>query len=256
LTEVERAGSEWEGKSFLVGPDASLPDGSPGAPLLQGRTLLVDPAILRRQILRLASIATELEGGASLRQYRPSSNDALRLTEAALRQDRATIAGVATEHGLDPSALASVIHLASLPILRSSASTLQHQLPLHWPHGYCPVCAAWPLLAERRGLDRSRRLRCGRCAGEWEVEWLTCTFCGERDYRHLGSLVLDEGELVKVETCASCQAYLKSLATLQMIPAFELLLRDLETVELDLIALDRGYSRPERSGFGLEVHLK
>jgi FdhE protein len=256
LAEVERAASEGEGESPLIRPDASSPDDSPAAPLLQGRTLVVDSAALRRQILALASIAAELEGGASLRHYRLSSNDALALTEATLRQDRATIAAVATEHGLDPGALASVIHLASIPMLRSLASTLQHQLPLHWPQGYCPICAAWPLLAERRGLDRSRRLRCGRCAGEWEVEWLTCTFCGERDHRRLGSLVLEDGELVKVETCANCQGYLKSLATLQVIPAFELMLRDLETVELDLIALDRGYSRPEGSGFSLEVYLR
>jgi FdhE protein len=191
-----------------------------------------------------------------LRQYRLSSKDALTLVEAAVRQDLATIATTATEHGLEAGALVSVIHLASLPILRSSARALEQQLPLHWPHGYCPVCAAWPLLAERRGLDRSRRLRCGRCAGQWEVEWLTCNFCGERDHRQLGSLVLDDGELFKVETCASCRGYLKSVATLQAIPAFELMLRDLETVELDLIALDRGYSRPEGSGCKLEVHLR
>jgi hypothetical protein len=42
---------------------------------------------------------------------------------------------------------------------------------------------------------------------------------------------------------------------LQAIPAFELLLRDLETVELDLIAMDRGYGRPEESPFRLKVRL-
>jgi len=46
--------------------------------------------------------------------------------------------------------------------------------------------------------------------------------------------------MLKVETCASCRGYLKSVATLQQIPPFALLLQDLETVELDLVALDRG----------------
>jgi FdhE protein len=143
-----------------------------------------------------------------------------------------------------------------LPLLRSSGHALQDQIPRHWPHGYCPVCAAWPILAERRGLDRSRRLRCGRCAGEWEIEWLICVYCGERDHRQLGSLVSEgDGERLKVETCASCVGYLKSIATLQAIPAFELLLRDLETVELDLVALERDYSRPEQNGFPLQVRV-
>jgi FdhE protein len=43
------------------------------------------------------------------------------------------------------------------------------------------------------------------------------------------------------------------VATLQGIPPFELLLQDLETVELDLVALDRGYRRPEKSGFPLDA---
>ncbi|HEX6435279.1 MAG TPA: formate dehydrogenase accessory protein FdhE, partial [Gemmatimonadales bacterium] len=129
-------------------------------------------------------------------------------------------------------------------------------MPAYWQHGYCPVCAAWPVLAERRGLDRSRRLRCGRCAAEWEVPWLYCIYCGERDHKQLGFLEPDTpGEMLKVETCATCRGYLKSIASLQGLPPFELLLQDLETVELDLVALNRGYSRPAQSGFTLDLHL-
>jgi FdhE protein len=66
----------------------------------------------------------------------------------------------------------------------------------------------------------------------------------------------EQGERLNVETCSSCRGYLKSVATLQRIPPFELLLQDLETVELDLVALDRGYGRPEESGFPLEIRLR
>ena len=65
----------------------------------------------------------------------------------------------------------------------------------------------------------------------------------------------ERGERLNVETCASCGGYVKSVATLQAIPAFELLLQDLETVELDLVALDRGYGRPEEAGFSLDVRV-
>jgi FdhE protein len=99
-------------------------------------------------------------------------------------------------------------------------------------------------------------MRCGRCGGEWEVQWLCCVYCGEREHERLGSLVPeDRGEVLRVETCASCGGYLKSIATLQGIHPFELLLQDLDTIELDLVALDRGYRRPEESGFSLEVKV-
>jgi FdhE protein len=61
--------------------------------------------------------------------------------------------------------------------------------------------------------------------------------------------------MLKVETCSSCQGYLKSIASLQGFAPFDLLLQDLETIELDLVALDRGYTRPARSGFALDFQL-
>jgi FdhE protein len=79
------------------------------------------------------------------------------------------------------------------------------------------------------------------------VQPLWCIYCGEKDHRKLGSLVPEgAGETLKVDTCETCRGYLKSVATLQPIPPFELLLQDLETVELDLVAMERGYERPLR----------
>jgi FdhE protein len=174
-----------------------------------------------------------------------------------VRQDQGAIAAIAHQRDLHRGALASVTHLAALPLLRACAAGLQNQIPASWAHGYCPICAAWPALAERRGLDRSRRLRCGRCAAEWEIEWLLCVYCGERDHQRLGSLVPEgSGELVNVETCASCRGYLKSVAALQAIPPFNLLLEDLATIELDLVAMDRGYTRPPANGFPLDLRIR
>src|SRR4051812_30091323 len=202
-------------------------------PLLQGRTIVVDNGELQGLIRRLLTKASDLDGGASLRAYRPTREEAVELIAAAVRQDQGAILTVAAARNLDAGALTSVLHLAALPLLRACGRELRSQLPGHWPHGYCPICAAWACFAERRGLDRSRRLRCGRCASEWEMEWLVCVYCGERDHEKLGSLVLeDAGETLKVETCETCRGYLKSIATLQALPAFELLLQDVETVEL------------------------
>jgi FdhE protein len=227
-------------------------------PLLNGRMLRVDAARARRLIRDLGSTASapEVEGETSLRRYQPSEAEALRLISAAVRQDSDELKELAAERGVDAGALGSVAHLAAFPLLQSCGRLLESRVPPSWHQGYCPVCAAWPILAERRGLDRSRRLRCGRCAAEWEVQWLYCIYCGERDHDQLGSLEPDEpGEFLKVETCATCRGYLKSIASLQGFSAFELLLQDLETIEFDLVALDRDYRRPLESGFALEIQI-
>jgi FdhE protein len=224
----------------------SLDQASADLPLLHGRTLKVDGARTERLVRRLASKS----------RIRVGAGAAVPLLEAAIRRDRDEIGVLARADNIDPGALTSVAELAALPLLRSCARALGDRVPRFWPHGYCPICASWPILAERRGLDRSRRLRCGRCASEWEIQWLCCVYCGNREHERLGSMILEEGgETLKVETCMACRGYLKSVATLQAIPHFELLLQDLETIELDLVALDRGYQRPPGLGFALEVHV-
>lgn len=239
---------------LFTGSSASRVD----APLLHRRSLEADLSPVHRLFGRLASAAASgsVEGGRSLRQYRPSQAEMLTLVTAAAVQNHTALQTFAADRRLDAGALATVAHLAAYPLLRSCGKQLESSVSPSWQHGYCPVCAAWPTLAERRGLDRSRRLRCGRCATQWEVPWLHCIYCGERNHERLGSLEAQEqGELLKVETCATCKGYLKSIATLQGFPAFELLLQDLETVEFDLVALDRGFTRPSNRGFMLELQI-
>lgn len=268
LADLERRRPEWgtwlrllevvSQESGVVGRVTSHESRDTSEPLLHGCTIEVDSAQVGGLFDRLISIATDgdLAGAASLRHYRPSKVDAVELLLTAVRQDGGRLALMADRAGVDRGALASIAHLAAIPLLQSCGE-LQEQVPEYWPQGYCPVCGAWATLAERRGLDRTRRLRCGRCAGEWEMQWLCCCYCGERDHEKLGSLVPDEtGEKLKVETCASCRGYLKSVATLQALPPFELLLSDLETVELDLVARERGYGRPEGPAVGLEVRIQ
>jgi FdhE protein len=252
VSELERALGDPRWRMPL--PDAApvgIAAGGVKAPLLHQRRLRIDRDGSRRLLRRLASTAA-----GSLHRYRPSAEAAVELVAAAVRQDSVEVGALAASVGVDAGALGSIAHLATLPILYSCGRLLESQLPRFRPDGFCPVCAAWPILAERRGLDRTRQLRCGRCAVEWQIQWHCCVYCGERDHRRLGSLVPEDGgEVLRVEICHTCGGYLKSVATLQRIPAIELLLRDLDTVELDLVAMDRGYGRPEGLGFPLEIRV-
>ncbi|MGH7630460.1 MAG: formate dehydrogenase accessory protein FdhE [Gemmatimonadales bacterium] len=277
LADLERQRPEWQAWLRLLGEvlcvlddpawsapladgglDGATGPGSPGDPLLNARVLVVDARRLRRLVHRLIETASAAggAGAGSLAGYRPSSDTAVHLLAVALRHDRAGISGVAASAGVDAGVLETVARLAAVPLLHSCGRLLQDEVPLSWPHGYCPICGSWPLLAELRSLGRTRRLRCGRCGGDWRVNWLCCPYCGEKDHERLGALVLDgKPETLTVETCSRCLGYLKSVTTLQAIAPFELLLRDLETVELDVAAIDRGYARPRGDGFPLDLRL-
>jgi len=126
-----------------------------------------------------------------------------------------------------------------------------------WSNGYCPVCGAWPMLAEMRGLNREYWLRCGRCASEWQYNAGSCVFCGEEDHERLGYLAAEnERESRRAVTCEECHGYVKTFASLGHLSVADIAAHDLSSVELDLAALEAGYSRPSATGFRLNVRVE
>lgn len=147
-----------------------------------------------------------------------------------LIQDVATL-------GLDPALCSSILRLALLPILSPWIRTLA-ELPeiLNWHRGTCPCCGDWPTLAESRGLEGLRFLRCGRCSGDWPAPRLRCPFCGEGDAHALCTLAAEGEELrYRLVRCASCGSGLKVVATLTPLSAPGLLVAELAMVHLDFI---------------------
>jgi len=129
-------------------------------------------------------------------------------------------------------------------------------VPVTWWEGYCPLCGAWPVVAEYTGLERKRQLRCGRCGTGWTIPLLRCVFCDEIQHDNLAYLTPEGGEQTrKVEVCNTCQGYLKAVTTVRAAAPWAILLDDLMTVPLDVAALERGYRRPERPGYALAARV-
>ncbi len=231
-------------------PDASgAPSSSPKPlPMLHAARLTVDAARADRFVRGLFGIAGKSgESAAALRAAaRGALLDAPALLEAAIRQDARCLDDWAAALGVDPPALRAVAAVAVTPLLHACRRAWKDGLPTGWREGYCPVCGAWPIFAEARGLERTRQLRCARCAGDWRTDWLRCPYCGNADHTRLGALVVADApiETRKVETCEACRGYVKSITTLRATPVDEVTLVDLDTVELDIAALERGYARP------------
>jgi FdhE protein len=219
------------------------------APLLEDAQVAVDASAAARLLEALLQQTAPRAAG-------PNGAQAVTLLRAAIGQVQPPISEVAKELGVEGMRLQTVAHFLALPLLLETARRAEPLLPADWRVGYCLVCGAWPTLAESRGLDRRRVLRCGRCAAAWESEVLRCTFCDERDYRRLGSMLpRDGGELVRIETCESCRGYLKSVTTLRARPAWALPLDDLRTLPLELKAIERQYQRPSHTGWSVQLRM-
>jgi FdhE protein len=230
----------------------------PYAPLLEGATVRVDGRKVRklvRDLMRTADHARD-DGVIWSERLRGRRLDAVALLHAAIVRDHDAVQRIAVRVGVEPQALEVIAQLAATPLLHECARRWREHVPSAWTHGYCPICGAWPALAELRGLERSRRLRCGRCASDWPLPVLQCAYCGEDHHDHLGTLTPEgESQTRRVEVCYTCKGYLKAFTTLRPMTLRMLAMTDLASVDLDLIAQEREYSRPSQYPHRLTVSL-
>jgi FdhE protein len=229
-----------------------------GTPLLDGAMLRIDAAAAAAWVQRLFAHASGFDAAEGLTAVRMGPDEALVLLEAAIERDLERLrrfAADTVDDGAEP--VLAIADLAAYPILQASGERVESLRPGAWPYGHCPICGAWAALAELRGLEKKRCLRCARCGSEWQVEWMLCPFCGETDHRKLGSLTPEHGaETRRIDKCESCRAYVKTVTTLSAKPAACVLLDDAETVDLDIAALERGYARPPGGGRLIDVTLE
>jgi len=230
--------------------------GDGGRPLLDGAVISVAPKLIERwvrHILALAAAAgTEVEPLANA--VAAGRLDPSLLFETAMSQDVDRFHEIARVERDYRGVLRGLASLIAMPMLQTCWRAWAERVPTDWTYGYCPVCGGWPALAEIRGLDGARHLRCGCCGSDWRTEWLRCPFCGEGDHEKLGSLVSPEGlERQSIEVCDACRGYVKTITTLTAIRPDDVLLHDLATLPLDMAALERDYRRPAARGSAVAV---
>ena len=252
------ADAAWEG-----GVPALHRQDEPGVPLLHGQTVRADLERVRRLLARLAQVISKQSAPgtdaavATTRAIESVAFDRGALLQAVIIQDGDALARLASAAGADPPLLAMLGNLAASPLLlacgRRAAPLLAEA---RWHDGYCPVCAAWPTLAELRGLERTRWLRCGRCGSGWRFTHGACPYCASADSRSSGYLAPEAArDARRAVTCDACKGYLKTVTTIAAIAPIELGMMDAQTVELDVAALEHGYGRPDAMGFPMTITI-
>ena len=249
----ETTHSRWE----ATVPDVSSPSAN-GTPLLSGVTLNVDAGAVRRvfDLLIAAAARSGAPRMATLGRARRADVDVLALLRSSLRQQGDDAAALASASAADADALQAVVALLALPVLQACNRRWSSLTPKSWTQGYCPICGSWPAFAEVRGIERTRYLRCGRCGGEWQASILHCGYCQTVDHNDLVALVPENAPGPgAIDACKRCQGYVKTFTRLQGCAPDAVMLEDLKTVDLDIAALEQGFTRPSGAGYTIDVAL-
>jgi len=240
-----------------------------GVPLLHDQPLSLDVHFAADLFSRLVDALLD-RGGTDLNlRLEPivaaatdGALDPEHLFEEAFVQHADHLEQIAAQAGLDVELLVTLASRAVAPLLQVYAQHLVQMLDrlddgtsqgAAWHMGYCPICGGWPLLGELRGVELALWLRCWACGSGWRGQRLVCAFCGNNDYRTLGSLAIEGEQRFRISVCERCKGYLKVGNAFEPTPAALLALDDVASLHLDLVALERGYQRPAGSGYRIEL---
>jgi hypothetical protein len=140
--------------------------------------------------------------------------------------------------GFPVDLLTSVLRIAVLPDLEAEhEKTATIETPAARDiEGPCPACGRFATLAESRGLEGRRFLRCGACAADWPIPRGACPGCGTTD-PHLLIYRSDADapeSRIRLWCCDACGLTLPILSTLARLGPLALLVADLEALPLRL----------------------
>lgn len=217
--------------------------------MLQAGHIVLEPDAVRGELHRVArNLAETAEVGSpgqrTAEVLATAPIDVGPLLAPVLDGDTAALEREAFRLQLEPEPLAHLVGLALQPFLWEAARQLAALTDLdRWDRGYCPVCGAWPALAELVGPEKRRVLRCVRCAAAWSWFVLLCPYCGNDDHRTLRVLA-QEGSALRVDVCERCHGYVKATPSFAPSSAALLVAEDVATADLDLVATNAGYRRP------------
>lgn len=234
-----------------------------GVPALSGEPIPLPVSVLTPTLIRLCE---ELAAGgagetadhikAALVETRMEAGS---LLSASLARDQQAIRVGAAHRGLAPDLVWLVAELAVSPIayaLQDSLFAGAGNSPLGaalaaWTGGYCPSCGSWPAIAEVVGGRRA--LRCSFCAFAWDTGSHGCVYCGETGDKFIASspdaALVESRRHRRVEICNNCRSYMKAIDVNELSPFPLVAIADLETMDLDMAAIERGYSRPPLKEF-------
>jgi FdhE protein len=242
-----------------------------GVPLLHDQPVFIDIQFAGDLFSRLVNLLQQRDDADLAGRLDALASAALsgaldpeRLFGEAFVHHSGHLAEIAAPMRVDAELLITLATQSVAPLLRAYSQRLTPLIEAaadgtltgaEWTRGYCPICGGWPLLGELRGVELARWLRCIACGSGWRTQRLRCPYCGNDDYRTLGSLAVEGEVRQRIEVCERCKGYLKVVNAFDPPPAELLAIEDVASMHLDIVAIDRGYQRPGGNGFSIELAL-
>ncbi len=146
--------------------------------------------------------------------------------------------------GLDKHVFSFLIQSSIRPSIEAAVEGLRSELdPETWLKGYCPMCGSLPSLSLLKEEVGKRYLLCSFCGYQWRMDRIFCPFCKNKDQESLHYFFGEGEETYRIDLCDKCHQYIKTIDD-RNVQESDPVLEDLATLHLDLLASQKGYTRP------------
>lgn len=168
-----------------------------------------------------------------------------------------TMANWAEQTPEAPAALNFLVRAALEPSLSAAVTALVEWLGQNGittairQTGACPVCGNLPYILELREKEGFRFAVCSLCRHEYRIRRMACPVCDNSDTKTLKFFTVPEEPGFRVETCDQCKTYTKTIDFRNLDRKPFPSLNDLESMTLDFLATEQGYSRATLSVWGI-----
>jgi FdhE protein len=230
-----------------------------GVPIFAGEPIPLPVPVLAPSLLGLCDALREGGAGEAAAHIRQAIDEGHiepgSLLTASFNRDQGAIRSGAVHRGLSPDLVWLVAELAVSPFAHVLQQTIvageragEVRAALDaWNRGYCPACGSWPAVAEVVGGHRT--LCCSFCASAWELTTYGCIYCEESGQPFVTAAPNEARKDRRLELCAACGGYVKTLDLPALSPFPLLSISDIESTDLDVAAMEHGYVRPPLKEF-------
>jgi FdhE protein len=168
--------------------------------------------------------------------------DLEKLFKGGLKEEE--IEHVAAELGLATKVFSFLLQSSTRPSIEAGMEQLRGELDSEaWLKGRCPVCGSLPSLSLLKGEGGKRYLLCSYCGYEWRIGRLSCAVCGNKEQESLTYFYGEGEEAYRIDLCDKCHHYIKTI-NYRNLDESDPYLEDLATLQLDLLASQKGCKRP------------
>jgi FdhE protein len=168
--------------------------------------------------------------------------DLKKLLKEGLKEGR--IEQIADEFGLDKKVFLFLVQNSIRPSIEAGMEQLRSELdPETWLKGYCPICGSLPSLSLLKEEVGKRYLLCSYCGYQWRTDRIFCPFCNNKEQGSLQYFYGEGEETYRIDLCDKCHQYIKMIDQ-RVTGEGDLILEDLATLHLDILASQKGYKRP------------